>query len=99
MRTTIPKTGNQSAHGSYGPRSHPPQVTGSRQNQPMVEKRGKRIGYRTSNECNSWRFRDLRGGISAARRLNNFSIFTVTSRCRNSMDGMARGEGEAANVH
>jgi len=39
MRTTIPKTGNQSARGSYGPRLHPPQVTGSRQNHPMVEKR------------------------------------------------------------
>src|ERR1700722_8891127 len=54
MRTTIPKTGNQSAHGSYGPRSQPPQVTGSRQNQPTVAKRGKRIGSWTSNECNSW---------------------------------------------
>ena len=27
-------------------RSHPPQVTGSRQNRPMAVKRGKRIGYR-----------------------------------------------------
>jgi len=54
MRTTIPKTGNQSAHGSYGQSSHPPQVTGSRQNQPTAVKHGKRIGSWTSNECNSW---------------------------------------------
>jgi hypothetical protein len=34
----------------------------------MVVKRGKPIGYRTSNECNSWFFRDLGGAHHRAER-------------------------------
>src|ERR1700730_7337574 len=91
MQTTIPKTGNRSAHGSYGPRSHPPQVTGSRQNQPTAVKRGKRIGSWTSNECNSWqKINDLCGSrLSSAlvtryiececQRLRNLPLLVLRS--------------------
>jgi hypothetical protein len=34
----------------------------------MVVKRGKPIGYRTSNECNSWFFGDLGGELTTARK-------------------------------
>src|SRR5579863_5026430 len=87
MRTTIPKTGNQSAHGSYGPRSHPPRVTGSRLNQRTVVKCGKRIGSKTSNECNSWLFTVLahndgeKQAASERPDLNTF-IPTSTSKCQ-----------------
>ena len=53
MRTTIAKTGNLFAPGSYGPRSHPHHAAGSRQNHPMAAKRGKPIGSRTSNGSRS----------------------------------------------
>jgi hypothetical protein len=87
MRTTIPKTGNQSAHASYGPRSHPPQVTGSRQNQPTVVKRGKRIGSKTSNECNSWLSESWRITMERNKRLlsgptRKRFIPTSTSKCQ-----------------
>src|SRR6202522_1430449 len=82
MRTTIPKTGNQSAHGSYGPRSHPPQVTGSRQNQPTVVKLGKRIGSWTSNECNSWwnGYLPSRPGASLAAAKLTMSLTTSSTQ-------------------
>jgi hypothetical protein len=85
MRTTIAKTGNQSAHGSYGPRSHPHQVTGSRQNQATVVKRGKRIGSWTSNECNSWLngYLPSRLGASlAASKIDNVVDAIVKLLCR-----------------
>ena len=59
MRTTIPKAADRSAQDSYGPRSHPPHVTGNKQNQRMAAKPGRRIGYRTSSECHSLLFREL----------------------------------------
>ncbi len=39
---------------SYGPRSQPLHVTGSRRIRLMLGKRGKPIGYRTSNVSDSW---------------------------------------------
>src|SRR5437660_5183288 len=84
MRTTIPKTGNQSAQDSYGLESHQHHVTGSRQNHPMAEKRGKRIGSRTSNECNSSLngYLPSRPGASlAAAKLTMLS--TISSSCSN----------------
>src|SRR5580704_2699195 len=84
MRTTILRAGNRSAHASYGPRSHLPQVTGSRQNQPTVVKRGKRIGSWTSNECNSWLngYLPSRPGASLAAEKLTISL-TTSSKCSN----------------
>jgi hypothetical protein len=57
---TIPRTGNQPGYDSYGLRSHPPHVTGSRRIRLMAVEHGKRIGYRISYECNSWFFKIIR---------------------------------------
>jgi hypothetical protein len=79
MRTTIPKTGHQSAQDSYGLRSHPPQVTGSRLNQRTVVKRGKRIGSKISNECNSCYCRGFAVFGACAARLYSASVSAIIS--------------------
>lgn len=83
MRTTIPRAGGQSAQDSYGPKSHPPRVTGNRQNQRMAGKLGRRIGYRTSNERHSSLFREFGCNLTSAWRTPERSItIQATETCR-----------------